>query len=375
MEKIHYHNIKLLIDKEDTNNLKSYISSMQIDINENFSVNPKVQDSMIYYAVKKSKIEIVDFLLSQKNLKIDTPNGEGLTALMHAIIYKKSEIFEKLMSHPEPGLKIGNDKLHPMSRAAQARNLEMLKAISNHPDNDWSLLGNVPFFYAFSNKQTEMGLYIINHPHFNPYVKASHNYPLNMVADNKKAVNAMLALKNFNPNTLIDTYDIDGKKDGQEPLWWKSFNYINDLNYAKVLEKTIINHPCIDVNAKNSQERSLIQTHIRPSQHKAFDMLVENPKVDIHVLSKSNHTVLEEIILNPYQNNDFSKQKDKEKVEKLIARILKEKTHVSDYAQRIYSLKSQSSLRDHALSYFRHILLEDNLPQKTDSDSHKKRKI
>ena len=308
-DKIHLKTIKSIIDKNDAETLKKYIVINKIDINSNFSLSDNQSDSIFFYATRKSQLDIVKYLITIDGIKVDTPNTNHVTPILHSIAMGKEEIFDVIMQHPQPGLKYAgtsSESMYPLTRASQARNLRMVKAITEHPDNSFELCQNQPLFFALSNKQTEIGLYLVKHPRFDPYALGAGRNAFEYACEtyNFKVLKAILDLPKFDPSILwkkrfkMDKSDQDVFK----PIWWHPFEFKSSMKWDGKLADIVFNHPKIDVNQKDEENKTLIGNHWEVDiQHITFELLVKTKKVDIYSLNSNGKTVLEEILLS-YKN-------------------------------------------------------------------------
>jgi ankyrin repeat protein len=373
LEKTHFKTIKTIIDNNDVETLKTYLDINKIDINSNFSINENQSDSIFFYAVKKSKTDIVRALISIDGIKVDTPNTNFVTPILHAIAMKKEEIFDIIMQHPQPGLKYAgtsSESMYPLTRASQARNIRMVKAIAEHPDNSFELCQNQPLFYALSNKQTEIGLYLVKHPEFNPYAFGAGRNAFEYACEtyNFKVLKAVLDLPQFDPSIpwkarfKMDEQD----KDVFKPLWWHPFEFKSSMQWDTKLADIVFNHPKIDVNQKDEDGKRLIDKSWRVDiQHITFELLLQNKKVDIYSLNPNGKTVLEELLLS-YRNGDTLDNIFERRVNLIVDRLISEKPEIiNDQCERLVNLKVFNKHKDYALGTFRHVLLQKSFEKES----------
>lgn len=373
LDKTHFKTLKSIIDSDDVETFKTYLTINSVDINVNFSLNQKQLDTMFFYAVKKSKIEILKYLITVDNIKVDTPNNNYVTPILHSIAMGKNEIFDIIMQHSQPGLKYAgtsSENMYPLTRASQAKNIRMVKAIAEHPDNSFELCQNQPLFYALGNKQTEIGLYLVKHPDFNPYASGAGRNAFEYACEtyNFKVLKAILDLPQFDPSISWKArFKMDeSDKDVFKPLWWHPFEFKSSMQWDGKLADIVFNHPKVDVNQKDEDGKKLIDKHWRVDiQHITFELLVQNKKVDIYSLNLKGKTVLEEILLS-YRNGDTLDNVYERRVNLIMDRIVAEKPElINEQCERLVGLKVFNKYKDYALGTFRHVLLKKSLEKES----------
>lgn len=375
IDKNSYKIIKSIIDSNDVETLKEYITVNGLSVNINFSVNKSESDSLIFYAVRKSKLDIVKYLMTIDGIEIDKPNTNHTIAIFHAIAFNKEDIFDELIKHQRPGLKYAGEislvnnstqKMYPLTRATQARNLKMVKAIAEHSDNSFKLCGNSPYFYALSNKQTELALYLVQHKDFDPYVRAGGRNPYKFACEvgNRKVLRAILDLPQFDPSILWENKFKVQEKDNTKfnPLWWEPFEFSRGMSSERKISEIVFNHSKVDVNQKNESGKRLIDYHWEVDiQRIAFELLIENKKVDIYSLNSEGNNILEELILS-FKNSSVLNHIYERRIKSLVDRIINEKPEIiSKQCEHLASLNVSNVHKDYALGVLRYELLNQTI--------------
>lgn len=105
-------------------------------------------DPLLMLAVRNNADKIVDLLLEQKQLRIDTPNQISETPLMLAVYLKQNAVADKLLAH---GASVNNrNRWTPLHYAAAVSNHEMVVKLLEHGAdvNARTVRGITPLYMA-----------------------------------------------------------------------------------------------------------------------------------------------------------------------------------------------------------------------------------
>ena len=213
-----------------------------------------------------------------------------------------------------------------------------------------------------------MGLYIINHPEFDPYEYASGRDAFKFICDqrNTKGVKAFLNLQSFDPNES-SRYKNYTDQEIKKPVWWNVFNFV-ELKSGRYLANLIFNHPKIDINSPDKDGKRLMEHHLTISnQYDTFKVLLEQKNLDINFVNNDGKTILEEL-LGDMRDSDFLKEKNQHYLELLVDKIIEKSPELlENYCKKISDLNVQTSYTKFALTTLRHVMLDNSLKIKKSS--------
>lgn len=241
----------------DINKVRCILEDSDIDVNEIYEKHHKTP---LMAAIDENNIDIVNVLLEDDRIDINTTNKNGDTPLHFAIVKNSRDIVKLLLEDKRINVNLKN-----------SRGETPFHCSCVNPTN------RLPIVYQLMN-DLRVDVTITDHRGKTPFMTACES-------GNLALIKSMLDDSRFDPNLRDNS--------GKTGLFYTSGKYYYD-NICELLD-FLLNEPRIDVNLANN-------TGMTPFMHASWyknemliDIFIKNDRVDIHKRDNQNRTVVEVI--------------------------------------------------------------------------------
>lgn len=280
--------------------LKYFIEELKIDVNDReFNPNDSTESgwTALHWAinsVNEKRIEIIEYLLNQKEIDVNVQDNNGYTPLFNSVFKNDTLSFKLMLSNINIDLNKqstndGNTVLH---YAVFSELLPFVKMLSNKPSLNINLqnkLGCTALHYCVNNNDTTILDILINDKYINANIQDENGFTLLHYAayfGKEKIIDFLLK----SPKIDVNSKSIDGYTALQIAIIQKYFNICSKL----------VNNPRININEQTYKGNTALHYAVYSGDIEILNLLLSNINVNVSIRGEKNYTPLNLAIINSF---------------------------------------------------------------------------